>query len=123
MRNIAEMTAIELYECLCKIADPAESLLSDVAVRAAMDEFKKNLPKNVSVEHAFSMFATVLFPVLSGESHRAETYAILAALDGVKVNEIESRNGLEVMRDMFKTFVIDGEVQAIFRPVCEARSK
>lgn len=123
MRNIADMTAVELSECLCKMADPAENLFSDVAVRNAIDDFKKSMPEKATWKQALSVFAAVLYPVLCGESHRADVYAILAAIDGVSVADIEGRNGLEAMGNMFKVFVQDGDVQDLFRPVCEARSK
>lgn len=123
MRNIADMTAIELSDCLCEIAEPAESLFSDASVRNALDELKATLPEQATWKQAFSVFSSVLYPVLSGEKHRADVYAILAAIDGVSAAEIESRNGVEVMGNMFKVFVRDGDLQDMFRPVCEIRSK
>lgn len=123
MRKIEELTAIELSECLCKIAEPAENLFSDVTVRNALDEFKTTMPEKATWKQALSVFASVLYPVLSGEKHRFDVYTILAAIDGVSVAEIENRNGLEVMGNMFKVFVQDGDVQDLFRPVCEIRRK
>ena len=49
--------------------------------------------------------------------------AILAAIDGVTVEDIKGKNGLETLRDVFIVFVTERDVETIFRPGCEARSK
>ena len=50
-------------------------------------------------------------------------YAILGALNDVDGGEIKQRNGVEMMRDMFKAFVLDGDLAGIFRPGCEVRGE
>ena len=122
MKKISEMQAAEFAKCISRIAGPAESLLSDSAVREALDEYKKALPDEITWEAGLSLFASMLFPVLVGDAHRAETYEIIAALNDVGVAAIEEKSGLALMGDVFRAFVIDGEVQAIFRAGCEARS-
>lgn len=123
MKKIAEMTANELIAFICKIAGPAENLFSDGAVMESLKEMKERIPENATVETVFSMFTAIMFPRLTGEAHKKDTFAILAALDGVSVEEIEGRNGLETMRDMFVVFVVDRDVETIFRPCAEARGK
>jgi hypothetical protein len=50
-------------------------------------------------------------------------YAIFAALDGVSVDEIKEQNGVEFMRDIFRGFVLDGDLVSIFRPGIEVRGE
>lgn len=123
MRTIPEMNANDLSVCLCKMADPAERLLSDEAVREAIDNMREHLKDKVTIEKAFSLFTTILYPVLAGDAHKDDTFAVLAALDDVTVEEIGDRNGLEVMRDMFRAFVINTEIVTIFRPCAEVRGE
>lgn len=123
MKKISEMTMNELSACLCKIAGPAEKLYSDDAVRDAFDEMRKSMGKKQTVQAAFSLFVTILVPVLTSDVHREDTCAIMAELGQVDAKSISEANGLEMMRDMFRVFVVDGDVEAIFRPCTEVRSK
>lgn len=123
MKKIAEMNASELSACLCQIAEPAEKLLSDSAVIEALDGFRKDIPEKSDVATAFSLFTTMVVPKLMDKKHQKDVYSILAAIDGVAVEEIHKRNGLETIRDMFVVFAMERDVETIFRPACEARSK
>ena len=115
--------ASELSACLCQIAEPAEKLLSDSAVIDALDGFRKDIPEKSDVATAFSLFTTMVVPKLMDKKHQKDVYSILAAIDGVAVEEIHKRNGLETIRDMFVVFAMERDVETIFRPACEARSK
>ena len=123
MKKISEMTACEISVCLCKIAEPAEKLLSDSAVIEALDGFRNAIPEKVSVATAFSLFTTMLVPKLMDKKHQKDVYSILAAIDGVTVEDVQKRNGLETVRDMFVVFAMERDVETIFRPSCEARGK
>ena len=123
MRKLSELKAVELDKCICEMAYPAERLFRDAAVRTALDDMTKAIGDNATVETAMSCYMTILHPVLCGEAHRGDTYAILAALDGVTAEEIAERNGIEVMRYVFRTFVLEKDVPAIFRPRYEARGE
>lgn len=123
MKKISEMTACELSVCLCKIAEPAEKLLSDSAVIEALDGFRNAIPEKASVSTAFSLFTTMLVPKLMDKKHQKDVYSILAAIDGVTVEDVQKRNGLETVRDMFVVFAMERDVETIFRPACEARGK
>lgn len=123
MKKISEMTMSELSRCMCAIAEPAERLFSDGAVTEAFAEANEKIGEKAPVKTAFSIFSAVLFPVLTGEKHKQDTYAILSALTDQKAEEIENRNGVEVMRDLFAIFVVDGEVQSMFQPCAEVRRK
>lgn len=122
MRNLSDMTANELTKCLCAIADPAENVFSDKAVTSAMDEYKAKLNDKTTVKTGFSLFVTTLFPVLM-EKHDTDVYTIIAALANASEDDVKSCNGVEFMRDVFKAFVLDGDLAAIFRPGCEVRGK
>ena len=123
MKKISEMTACELSVCLCKIAEPAEKLLSDSAVIEALDGFRNAIPEKASVATAFSLFTTMLVPKLMDKKHQKDVYSILAAIDGVTGEDVQKRIGLETVRDMFVVFAMERDVETIFRPACEARGK
>lgn len=122
MKKIDEMTMSELSVFLCKIAGPAENIFSDAAVNEVFDDVAKMLKDKATVENAFSVFCARLVPVMMGK-HEADTFAILAAMEGVSVDEIKEKNGFDVMRTMFKAFMIDRDIQTIFRPMQKVRGK
>ena len=122
MKKIDEMTMAELSSFLCNVAVPAENIFTDGAVTEAFDEVTKLLKDKATVENAFSVFCAVLVPVMMGK-HEEDTFAILAALEGVSVAEIKDKNGFDVMRTMFKAFMIDRDIQTIFRPLQKVRGK
>ena len=121
MKKISEMTMNELTMCLSKMAEPASNLFRDAAVTEALKEMRDRAPEKCTIEMAFSLFTTIVVPVLTGEKHIQHTHAILAALDGVSAAEIGKRNGLETLKDMFLVFAIDKDVESIFRPCVQAR--
>lgn len=123
MKKISEMNMNDLSALLCKIAAPAENLFSDGAVCAAFDEMHKRMGDGQTVKKAFSLFVTVLVPVLMSDAHKADTCAIMAMLCEGDAKAIENGNGLETMRDMFRVFVMEGDVEAIFRPGAEIRGE
>lgn len=122
MKKISEMTMNELTVCLCKLAEPASNLFSDAAVTEALKEMRERAPEKCPLDVAFSLFTTIAVPVLTDEKHAQDTHAILAALDNVSVEDIGSRNGLEVIKDMFLVFAVDKDVETIFRPCAQARA-
>lgn len=121
MRNLSELNANELSKCLCKLVAPAEKVFGDCAVTQAMDAYRAAIDEKTPVDRGFSLFVTMLFPTLM--KHEDEVYAILGALNDVDGGEIKQRNGVEMMRDMFKAFVLDGDLAGIFRPGCEVRGE
>lgn len=123
MKKISEMNMTDLSAMLCQIAAPAERLFSDGAVCAAFDEMHNRMGDGQTVKTAFSLFATVMMPVLMSEAHKADTCAIMAILCDGDAKAIENANGLETMRDMFRVFVMEGDVEAIFRPGAEIRGE
>lgn len=123
MKKLSEMNAREMSVCICKLAENAEKLFNDGAVVEALDALRESFPEETNVPTAFSLFTSILVPKLLSDEHTKETYAILAAIDGVTVEEIEKRNGLEIIRDLFIVFVTERDVETIFRPGCEVRRK
>ena len=123
MKKISDMNMNELSVAICKLAGPAEKLFSDGAVCAAFDEMSKRMGDGQTVHKAFSMFTAVLFPVLMNEEHKKDTCEIMAVMTDGDAKTIMESNGLETMRDMFRVFVVDGDVNAIFRPNAEIRGE
>ena len=121
MKKLSEMTMEELSACLCKMAGPADNLFSDAAVCDAFDTAQKRMPENPTIQAAFSIFTSILVPALMSEKHKGDTYAILSAQSGDSVEEISARNGMEVMKDLFTVFVLERDVQTIFRIGAEVR--
>ncbi len=122
MRKISEMTTDELSVMICDIADPASNIMSDGAVSEAFVEMGKRLNRKATVLQNIAVFASVLVPVLLGEKHRNDTYAVLAALEGKTVDEIRKQNGLKTAKDLFDVFMVNKETVTIFRPDQEARA-
>ncbi len=121
MRNLSEMNANDLSKCLCALVAPAEKIFSDCAVTQALDAYREKIDETTPVDRGFSLFVTTLFPALM--RHEEQVYTILGILNNVDGKEIRNRNGVEMMRDMFKVFVLDGDLAAIFRPGCEVRGE
>lgn len=121
MKKLSEMTMNELSACLCKMASPAQALFSDGMVLEAFDGVQEVLNEQTTVSDALGIFTGVLLPVLTDDKHKADTYAILAAQNGQSVEEIEARNGYEVVRELFSIFMVERDVQTIFRPCAQAR--
>lgn len=122
MKKMHEMSMGELAGCIGKIAKPAERLFSDNAVIEALKTVRETVHEGMTMEAAFSLFVSILFPVLTDGKHKKDSYAIVTALSDAET-AVEDRNGLEVMRDMFMIFLVDKDVESIFRPCIEARGK
>ena len=116
MRKIAEMTTDELAVAICQLAVPASNIMSDGAVSEAFVEMGKKLDKKATLLQNIAVFASVLVPVLLGEKHRQDTYAVLAALEGKTVDEIRKQNGFKTAKDLFEVFFTSRETMTIFRP-------
>lgn len=123
MRKIAEMTMDELTLALCQMAEPASNIMSDGAVSEAFVEMGKKLNKKASLLQNIAVFTSVLVPVLLGEKHRDDTYAVLAALEGVTVEEIRKQNGIRTVKDLFEVFMINKQTVAAFRADPEVRAE
>lgn len=121
MRNLSDLTGSEMSKCLCALVVPAEKVYGDSAVTQALDAYHSAIDEKTQLDRGFSLFVTMLFPALM--KHEEEVYAILGAMNNVSGEEIKNRNGVEMMRDMFKVFVLDGDLGAIFRPGCEIRGE
>lgn len=123
MKKISEMNGNELSVCMTKIAPNAETLFADGAVSAALDALSAKMGKGTTVDKAVAWFSGELFPLLTGEKHRGETYAIMEALGYGEAAKMGEKNGIELLRDLFCVFVRDGEVTTIFRPGAEVRGE
>ena len=123
MRNLNELSVNELGKCISLMAVPAEKIFKDKAFTSALDEYRANVTDKTTVAEGLSLFAVKLFPLLVNGKHEKDVYMILAAIDGVSIDVIKAKSGAEIMQDMFRAFVLDGDVAAIFRPMCEAWSE
>lgn len=116
MRNLSDMKANELTKCICEIAGPAEKIFCDCAVTEAIDAYQKKIKEDIPIQQGFAMFVRDVFPVLM-DKHQDDVYDIFASMDGVAVDEVKNRPGVQFMREVFESFVLDGDLPGIFRPV------
>lgn len=123
MRKITEMTTDELAIAICQMAEPASNIMFDGAVSEAFVEMSKKLDKNSTLLQNIAVFASVLVPVLLGDKHRQDTYAVLAALEGKTVDNIRRQNGLKTAKDLFEVFMSNKDTAVIFRPDQEVRAE
>lgn len=119
MRNLNDLAVNELGKCIAAMSAPAEKIFRDKEITEALDAYRERVTEKTTMAEGLSLFAVKLFPLLVGK-HEKDVYDILAAIDGVSVDDIKARSGAEVMQGMFRTFVLNGDVAAIFRPLCEA---
>ena len=122
MRKISEMNTEELAVCLCNAADPVSNLLGDNEVVDAFGKLGEKM-KGKSVLAMFGMFVSVVVPTLLGEKHRDDTYALLAAVSGVSVDEVKKQNGFKTAKDVWAIFMTDVDMASMFRDGDEARAE
>ena len=79
--------------------------------------------KGKSVLAMFGMFVSVVVPTLLGEKHRDDTYALLAAVSGVSVDEVKKQNGFKTAKDVWSIFMTDVDMASMFRDGDEARAE
>lgn len=123
MKKLSDMPMAELSESIATIADCADRLFGDGAVCTAFDELTAKMGDKCRVDRAVALFASGVFPLLTSEKHKADTYTIMEALGCGKAEEMDAKNGIEMMRDMFCVFVRDAEVTTIFRPGTDVRGE
>lgn len=123
MRKIAEMNTDEMAIAICQMAEPVSNIMSDGMVSDAFVEMSKKLNKNSTLLQNIAVFTSVLVPVLLGEKHRNDTYAVLAALEGTTVENIRKQNGIKTAKDLFDVFMANKETTTIFRPDQEVRAE
>lgn len=122
MRKISEMNTEELAVCLCNAADPVSNLLGDNEVVDAFGKLGEKM-KGKRVLAMFGMFVSVVVPTLLGEKHRDDTYALLAAVSGVSVDEVKRQNGFKTAKDVWAIFMTDVDMASMFRDGDEARAE
>lgn len=123
MKKISKMNGNELSVCMAKIAPCADAIFSDGAVSGAIDSLAAKMGKGIAADKAVAWFSGELFPLLTGEKHREDTYTIMEALGYGEASKMGEKNGIELLRDLFVIFVKDAEVTTIFRPGAEVRGE
>lgn len=109
--KLSEMTTDQLATCLCVMSEPAERIMQDenvvAAVKRAVLRDENGRVKDVSMLRLM----TGLIPVLLG-AHRADTFLILGAMNGKSAEEISLQNGRETIADIKACF--DTELLGFF---------
>ena len=85
-----------------------------------MKEIKSTIDANITPNGEQGITGSVLNRVLNDMVDATE--GKLAQLDQ-EWQEIKDKNGFDVMRTMFKAFMIDRDIQTIFRPLQKVRGK
>lgn len=117
MKKISEMNGEELAITLCNLSEPAASLFGDPEVANminAVGEIKETNPLNYLAK-TVGIFA----PVILGDKHREDVFAILAVVRGVNVKVIREQNGLQTVREIVQLLFKDFDAMTFFRPAAD----
>lgn len=119
LKKLSEMNGEELAITLCNLSEPAASLFGDPDVTEVLkkvDTLRKDCPNKMQfLAKAVGIFA----PVILGDKHREDVFAILAVVRGVDVKVIREQNGLQTVREIVQLLFKDFDAMTFFRPAAE----
>ena len=107
--KLSEMTTTQLTDCLCLIAEPIGNIAADAEVT---DAIKRYQDKDMTLIDQIGLLTGKLLP-LALKKHRADVFAVLAALTGKTVKQIGAQNGLELVREARDC--LDNDIIAFFK--------
>lgn len=102
--KLSEMNSNQLADALCDIVEPVTAIMGDSAM---LDLFREGADLKGADANLF-LVRKVLPAVL--KNHRHDLFAVLSALTGKPVAEIEKQNGMQTikeLRDSFDTELLD----------------
>lgn len=106
--KISEMNSVQLANVLSKIAEPVAAIISEPAVEKILESLAKS--ENSPFAYVGKMVKVIL-PVALEKQQKA-TFAIIAALTGKTVKQIQEQNGLQTIKDAMSC--IDGDLVSFF---------
>lgn len=115
MKKLSEMNTVEMTQVLCRIAEPAATLFADNSVADAFAEAVKAREAATNHMQFFTRCIAIFAPVIL-DRHRDEVFAILAAIKGVSVEEINAQPGMQTVREIVEMLTADQELTTFFRP-------
>lgn len=110
--KLSEMNTKELSRALCQLAGPLEKIGSDDSITKMFKDMSNKKGQISKLQEASKMVGTII-PVLL-EKHQADTFTALSILTGKSVQEIETQNGMQTVRDL--KGVLDKDLLDFFTP-------
>lgn len=99
MKKLSEMTAAELTTALCELAVPIGNLAQDDEVMEALKQIAEKRKPGTTLGKFFGLSFAVLVPLLLNK-HKADTFAVLAALTGKTQQQLAEENGLQLLKEI-----------------------
>lgn len=99
MKKMSEMNGVELSKALCEIAPAVGRIAQDDEVAEALKKVQENKQNNVIVARLFGCAFSQIIPLLF-EKHRKDTFAVLSILTGKSIEEIETENAFQLIKDI-----------------------
>lgn len=111
--KLSEMNTVQLADALVKIAAPIERIGKDEKLNEQMAEAVAKLRAGgmTRLQHNAAMLG-MLIPALL-ERHRADTLAILSALTGKSIEELNAQNGMQTLKEA--KACMDEDLMGFFR--------
>jgi len=114
--RLSEMTTDQMADTLILLAEPIANIATDASVSAALASYTKASKAGQTVAETFGNMIGKLAPALL-KSHRADLYAVVAALTGKTVEAIGAQKGLQTIADIRESF--DGELADFFKSAAD----
>lgn len=118
--KISEMNGEQLADALCRMAEPVARICEDEKILRQMQEIGRMAGDTTVLELA-GRISGALIPALL-KDHRADTFEILAALEGRTAKQIAQEKAMEIMRTV-REAIYDEELLLFFRSCGEAERK
>lgn len=110
--KLSEMTTVQLADCLCDLAEPVANIMNDKAVVEALKT--ASLAARDANSAPLDIYKPIVARLLPGllKSRRKDTFAVIAALTGKTIKEIETQNGFLTIKEARESW--DEELRDFF---------
>lgn len=123
MKKLSELNGVEMADVLCEIIEPMGRLMDDEKVVDCFGKLAEIIKSNPSQMLFLAKCMREVTPVFLGTEHRDDTFMIIAALNGVTVDEVKAKPGVDLIMDVFWMVAGDGGLLRMFRPRKAVRSE
>lgn len=110
--KLSEMNTVQLADCLCDLAEPVASIMNDKAVIEALKA--ASLAARDANNTPLDVYKPIVARLLPGllKTRRKDTFAVIAALTGKTIKEIETQNGFLTIKEARESW--DEELRDFF---------
>ena len=123
IKKLSEMTSEELAVALCKMAQPIADIFGDPDVAEFFSQGVKLREESPSQMVYMTRLVALAAPVILGEKHRNDVFAILAAIKGVEVEAVRDQPGMQTVNEVVQILMTDTDMMTFFRPRSARNSK